>query len=59
MTAKKTRIDRETYELAQCRAEDWLIAQGEFSREAVKEIMLMLAQKPRENEYRGLERRAV
>ena len=59
MSTVTTTISDEDYEFAQARAEDWLVKNGEFSREAVKEIMMMLAQPPRANVFSGRERRAV
>ena len=54
MTIAKTRTTREQLLAVQARAE----ALG-YEGDALKEIMAMLSQPPRENEYRGLERRAV
>lgn len=43
MLTTQSCVTYQQYELAQARAEDWLIARGQFSRETVKEIMDMLA----------------
>lgn len=49
---------REALERAQCRAEDY-VGDASDMRERVTEIMRMLAQPPRANEYSGHDRRAL